>query len=327
MKEQFTWHGGRLSDARAHFGDSGEPWIDLSTGISPFPWVDAADILPDWLALPDPAKLDKMEAIAAQYYGVHPANICAVPGSEMGLRLLDPILALPALYFTPCYRTHADIFRDSRGISGFQTPDRPSAVLLANPNNPDGYVVPQETLKRWLEDLEDIKSWLIIDEAFADVMPGISMAEMVDDNRRLILTRSFGKFFGLAGVRLGFILGPKRIVSAYRKLLGDWPVSGGALDIGIAAYSDHPSTNEMRAAITDRAAQLDDILHRHGYTPLGHCPLFRLIETGSALALFERLAQRHILTRPFDGNLNWLRFGLPADDDALERLDRALLSG
>lgn len=327
MTGAFTWHGGRLSDARAHYGESGEPWIDLSTGVSPFPWSGVNGIAPDWQALPDPAKLKTLEAKAAQYYGVHPDNICTVPGSEAGLRLLDPILAMPAYYFTPCYRTHADIFPDSRAITGFHMPERPSAMLLANPNNPDGHVVPRDRLEKWLCALEETESWLIIDEAFADPLSGISMASQVDDNRRLIITRSFGKFFGLAGVRLGFILGPQRIVSAYRKLLGDWPVSDAALDIGIAAYGDQNGIIAMREAIITRAEQLDRILERHGYTPLGHCPLFRLIETGSASALFEKLAHRHILTRPFDENPAWLRFGLPIDEDAMARLDQALAGG
>lgn len=327
MSDPFTWHGGRLSEARTYFGDDGEPWIDLSTGISPFPWAVGPDIAMNWQALPDPARLKKLEAIAAQYYGVHPDNICAVPGSEMGLRLLDPILALPASYFTPCYRTHANIFKHSTAISDFTAPDRQSAVLLANPNNPDGRIFGRELLKNWLVSIENTGSWLIVDEAFADISPDNSIADMVDNSRRLIVARSFGKFFGLAGVRLGFILGPTKIISAYRKLLGDWPISGGTLEICLAAFGDQSGITEMRKAITQRAQQLDRILERHDYTPLGHCPLFRLVETSSAYSLFEKLAHHHILTRPFDENPTWLRFGLPADEAAMDRLDRALASG
>lgn len=327
MNTTFSWHGGRLSDARAHYGEGDEPWIDLSTGISPFPWSGVTGIIPEWQALPDPVKLKVLEAKAAQYYGVRPDNICTVPGSETGLRMLDTILAMPACYVTPCYRTHADIFSDSRAISRFQTSECTSAMLLANPNNPDGYVVQRDRLEKWLHALESTESWLIIDEAFADPLSGISMADQVDDTRRLIITRSFGKFFGLAGVRLGFILGPRKIISAYRKLLGDWPVSDAALDIGIAAYSDQSSIAAMREAIIARAEQLDRILLRRGYTPLGHCPLFRLVETSSAFTLFEKLAQRHILTRPFDEHPAWLRFGLPADEAAMARLERALADG
>ncbi|WP_336962899.1 threonine-phosphate decarboxylase CobD [Sphingobium aquiterrae] len=328
MSGEWTWHGGRLAEARAFFGEGAEPWIDLSTGINPVAWPGAAAIAPDWHPLPDPRQLAALEAAAARHFGVDPAHCCAVPGSEMGLRLLAAILPLPALHFTPAYRTHGAIFPQSRGIADVPASlAEPSALLLANPNNPDGRMVAPAQLLAWLGRMQDAGGWLIVDEAFADAAPGQSVAAMVADDRQLIVMRSFGKYFGLAGLRLGFVLGPARIVAAYRQWLGDWPLSAAALAIGTEAYRDTGWIARTRADLPERAARLDDLLMRHGHRPIGHCPLFRLIEADDAHGLFQHLARHAILTRPFAENPRWLRFGLPSGAAAYERLDRALANG
>jgi cobalamin biosynthetic protein CobC len=323
----FTFHGGRLSEAEARFGSGTAPWIDLSTGINPHTWPGTAAVPIDWSALPDPTALAALESAAAACFGVAPSHICAVPGTEIGLRMLGDMIGGPAAYATPSYRTHAAMFRSARAVPSHEIADVVDAtVLIANPNNPDGRVTPAATL---LDRLAGSASprWLVIDEAFADAEPGISLADHVDDGRRLVIFRSFGKFFGLAGVRLGFVLGPRAIVDAYRDRLGSWPVSAAALAIGTAAYRDIDWIGAMRVRLRAEAATLDALLPRHGYRPIGTCPLFRLIDTDDAAGLFARLARHAILTRPFDETARWLRIGLPPDAAALDRLDRALADG
>ena len=316
MSGAFHWHGGRLADARAHYG--GADWIDLSTGINPLPWPGAATIAPDWQALPDPAALADLEAAAAAHFGVAPAHVCALPGSEIGLRLLSQLLDRPGCHIAPSYRTHGAAFPEA--IQDPAQALRGAALLLANPNNPDGRLFsPADLLGR--------EDWLIVDEAFADCMPGASVAPHIGDARRLIVLRSFGKFFGLAGVRLGFLLGPAPIVAACRRLLGDWPVSAAAIAFGRAAYRDRAWISATVEMLAERAARLDALLGRHGLAARGDCPLFRLVETDDAAALFDRLARRAILTRPYDYAPCWLRLGLPADDAAFDRLDAALGHG
>lgn len=83
----------------------------------------------------------------------------------------------------------------------------------------------------------------------------------------------------------------------------------------------------MRDQLQREAQALDALLLGHGYQPIGQSPLFRLIETPHAMALFERLAGQAILTRPFDSQPHWLRIGLPADAMGLARLERALRHG
>lgn len=322
----FTWHGGRLAEARAVYG--GADWIDLSTGISPLTWPGADRISVDWRCLPDPHDLAALEAAAATHFGVDPDHLCTVPGSEAGLRLVGRMLDMPGRWRMPSYRTHAEIFTQGRPMAtGEDAPREAVALLLANPNNPDGRILPPARLLEWLAGLERAGGWLIIDEAYADAMPSCSLADAVGDGRRLILLRSFGKFFGLAGVRLGILIGPRAIVADARRMLGEWPVSAAAIAFGRAAYDDRAWIEEAIAALAERAAQLDEVLARHGLAARGECPLFRLVEVEDGLALFDQLARRAILTRPFEENRRWLRLGLPGDAAALERLDRALADG
>jgi cobalamin biosynthetic protein CobC len=317
----WTWHGGGLAAARAYFGDGDAPWLDLSTGINPNGWPGVESITIDWQRLPEIANLRALEAAAAGHFGTDPEYVCALPGTEIGLRLVGEMLPRPARYLAPSYRTHAEMCAGATPI----TPGDPDAataatLIVANPKNPDGRVINPTELAR-------ADRWLVIDEAFGDVDPRLSAVPLLPDQLPLIIFRSFGKFFGLAGVRLGFVLGPLHILTPLRARLGAWPLSAAAIAIGTAAYRDTDWIAATRLRLAQSAAALDAVLARHGLKATGSCPLFRLIETDQAAELFERLARRAILTRPFAEQPHWLRIGLPRDPAALERLDRALGDG
>lgn len=327
MSGAFDWHGGRIDAACARFGGTREEWLDLSTGINPCSWPVPDDLALDWHALPDPSALARLEGVAAQYFGVDPSLCCALPGSEIGLRLIAATLGLPGRYIEPSYRTHAAMFTRAQAVKASRTDDLANALVVANPNNPDGRVTPPAMLRDWLRLQEAAGGWLIVDEAFVDTMPLVSSAPEVDPARRLIVMRSFGKFFGLAGVRLGFAIAPPEVISALRNLLGDWPLSGAALAIGERAYADSAWIDATRTALAARAAQFDRMLSQHGMAPQGASPLFRLVRAENAGALFDRLAGHHILTRPFADRSDWLRFGVPADEAQMQRVARALGDG
>lgn len=323
----WTYHGGKLDAARRAFGDGPALWIDLSTGINPDSWpVDKAPAF-DWRSLPGDVQLTALEQKAADYFGVDPAHLCALPGSEAGLRLLGELLPGNLLHGAACYRTHRAICPDSRAFVPGEDDPAGKILLLANPNNPDGRLLDRMMLDGLLQRQTDSGGWLVLDEAYADCVPDVSMAHRVDDGQRLILFRSFGKFFGLAGLRLGFVIGPRTIVARFRERLGSWPLSTAALVIGAAAYADRDWIDAMRVRLTGQASALDGVLRGHGLDPQGACPLFRLIETTDAMALFERLARQAILTRPFEEDRRWLRIGLPQGAADLARLDRALADG
>lgn len=324
MSDPWTWHGGGIEAARRHFG-SGD-WIDLSTGINPHPWpIDAATSY-DWQRLPDPEALSRLESVAASYFGVDARHVCAVPGSEIGLRLTGALVGDRARHIAPSYRTHGEMVADSAPIDPEAARGHDGTLILANPNNPDGRVNGAAAMRTLMERRGD-DGWLLVDEAFADVDPAASIAGLVDDRQKLIVFRSFGKFFGLAGVRLGFVLAPQAIVTALGERLGAWPLSAASIAIGSAAYADHDWIAATRRRLPAEAAALDVLLVRRGHRPVGDCPLFRLIEVDDAQALFEQLAQRAILTRPFADQPRWLRIGLPADADVSARLEAALADG
>lgn len=318
-----THHGGRLGDARACFGGDASDWLDLSTGINPNAWSPPADMTVDWRALPDPGDLAELERIAAAYFGVEPTHCLAVPGSEAALRALGDMLQLPGRHLPLCYSTHIDAFAQARPMS-LQDGPEPSVMVLGNPNNPDGATTPHEAVRAALAKQESGEGWLLVDEAFVDCAPHASVAAWVAHNRHLIVTRSFGKFFGLAGVRLGFVIAPATVLARLRERQGEWPVCSAALAFGCAAYADHAWIEGTRRDLAASALRLDTILRRHGLEPRGACPLFRLVETPSAPQLFAGLACAHILTRAFADHPRLLRFGLPGDDTALARLDAQL---
>ncbi len=316
-----TFHGGRIAEARAVYGNAEGSWLDLSTGINPHSWPGADNLEIDWHSLPDDRALADLEDAAGAYFGIDPAHVCTVPGSEIGLRLLGLLGSGSTAYLAPSYRTHAEMAPGSIAVAPADLPACNAAtIILANPNNPDGRLPDVAALVR-------PGRRLIVDEAFADPAPRISAVGHVRDDRGIVVVRSFGKFFGLAGVRLGFVIGPRPLVGRLRAVLGSWPVSAAALAIGRAAYRDRAWIAAMRRRLPADAAALDIVLARHGLRATGACPLFRLVKTDDAAALFDRLARRNILTRPFDYDARWLRLGLPGSDHALARLDRALADG
>ena len=323
----FARHGGRLDDAARRYPDAPLPWLDLSTGINPVPWRAPADLVIDPAPLPTTASLRALEAAAARYFGVPAANVAAVPGSEVALRLL-PTLGVPSPIVTPVpgYGTH-DAVADRTIERGAIAHPHSGTLLIASPNNPDGWAPSASTVLALASRQRERGGWLVVDEAFVDATPSSSVLQGWDDNVPLVVTRSFGKFFGLAGVRLGFVVASHGVIARVRQVLGDWPVSAQAIAWGTAAYADREWIAATREMLAERAASLDAVLARHGLIANGDCPLFRLVEHREARCIFDRLAGAGILTRPFAYRADWLRFGLPADDAAFERLDRALGDG
>ncbi|MDR6115013.1 MULTISPECIES: aminotransferase class I/II-fold pyridoxal phosphate-dependent enzyme [unclassified Sphingomonas] len=320
-----TYHGGRIDAARALFPNAPAPWLDLSTGINPVPWTPPEGLDVDAGPLPDRGALARLEALAAAHFGVAAERVAAVPGSEMVLRLL-PLLGMPQpiVALRPSYGTHGAIATTRVDHGALENwAGQSGSLLLANPNNPDGVVHTGEKLSRLAEAQARAGGWLILDEAFADAMPDPGFT----GGERVVVLRSFGKFFGLAGVRLGFVIAAPALLSRLRDLLGDWPVSSHAMVWGGAAYADRAWIAATRLALVERAAALDAVLARHGLVAKGSCPLFRMVETPDAGSVFHRLAAAGILVRPFADAPERLRFGVPASVAELARLDKVLSHG
>ncbi len=324
--EPFTTHGGRLDAARAAFPHVTD-WIDLSTGVAPWPYAMAVTTAADE-RLPSPVDLASLEAAAAAVFGADPELTVAVPGSDLGLRLLGRIIGdRRVAVVRPGYSGHVAMWGpveptpiELAGIAAAVTSH--DVVVLARPNNPDGAVADRSLLRKAAADLAHRSGHLIVDEAFADALP---VSAVVDPAwPATIVLRSFGKFFGLAGLRLGFVVGPPAIVRELRRMLGDWPISGTAIAIGTAAYRDRSWQGGQRAGLADASRRLDGLLVGAGLTVTGGTALYRLISAPRrAINLFAHLAAVGILTRPFAGSDRDLRFGLPRDRQ-WQRLESAL---
>lgn len=314
-----TYHGGRLDAAAALYPDAPGPWLDLSTGINPVAWQPPPALTVEWQRLPSPVALKELEANAAAFFGASASSVAAVPGTEIALRMLGRFdLPAPYHYVAPTYRTHAEVFENASPIGAGDASRVSGTLLLANPNNPDGRLLSCATLRALARE-----RWLIVDEAFADCDPAWSIVP--DLPEKVVVLRSFGKFFGLAGARLGFVIGPADVIAHVRAMLGDWPVCAAAIAFGTAAYRDTAWVEATRARLVEDARALDTVLQLHGLQASGACPLFRLVRCDAKL--FARLANAGILTRPFDYAAGLMRIGLPPDRAALTRLDSALRHG
>ncbi len=319
-------HGGDLDAARRLFPDAPEPFIDLSTGINPFSYPVPDLPAGSFARLPEPAALARLEAAAAEAYGApSPAHVVAAPGLQILLPMVAA-LAPPgrAAVLAPTFAEHARV----AALAGHKVQEVSDAAslkgtdlaIVVNPNNPDGRLFRKETLLA----LADMLGLLIVDEAFMDVgPPGASLAGEVG-RANVVVLRSFGKFFGLAGLRLGFALAAPDIAARLRASLGPWAVSGPAIAVGEIALADAPWIAATRARLETEAQQLDALLVDAGLDLVGGTSLFRLVRSAAADALFHHLGRAGILVRRFAERPDWLRFGLPRDETAWQRLETAL---
>lgn len=331
MIDDFARHGGRIGMAQAAFPRI-DRWTDLSTGIAPWSYQAAASA-ESAAELPDPAALAALDAAAAGFFGADPARVVAVPGSDLAMRLLGLLLGRRSFVFRPAivrpgYSGHAAMWGGHEAMACTAeeiTSIAPThdVLVLARPNNPDGLVADPLLLEWASLTMSARGGHLIVDEAFADADPAGSLAGRGWPG--LIVLRSFGKFFGLAGLRLGFVIAPPAIISDLRALMGDWPISGPALATGLAAYRDTAWHVAQRARLATASQRLAALLTRNGIDIVGQTPFFVLASAEHRDRLFVHLAQAGVLTRPFDYEPCWLRIGLPRDENDWARLDEALV--
>jgi len=307
-------HGGRLAEARGRYPSAPKPWLDLSTGINPEGWRRGRAAMAALARLPDPAEVAELEAAAAWFFGCDPTRVVAVAGAEAGLRLLPSVLdAARVAIATPTYGSHADAWR----LAGVQVVEVERAGLLrqptdafvvVNPNNPDGAMTPGAELVAGAAG-----RWLVIDESFIEVAPEMSAISAMND--RTVVLRSFGKFHGLAGVRLGFVVASPELAARLRRRIGDWPVGADAIAMGIAAYADLGWAERTRRRLERDAARLDGLLVEAGFEIVGGTSLFRLTRTSDAKRRAEALAEQGVLVRTFAHDPSLVRFGLPGRAD------------
>ena len=325
LVEDGIWHGGDLATARALFPEAPEPWVDLSTGINPIPYPLPALPLSLWTRLPGADDEAALLAAARIAYRVPAhAGIVAAPGTQILIELLPRLAPSgPVAILGPTYAEHGHAWRKAGyAVSETAAPAEAAVtIVVVNPNNPDGRVLSQAELTSLAAHCATHSGLLVVDEAFADFTPETSIVP--DLPAGAIVLRSFGKTYGLAGLRLGFAIGAPEPMAKLKAALGPWSVAGPALHVGAQALSDADwlaGTGRERA---QDAARLDALLAPHGRV-IGGTTLFRLLETPKAAALFARLGRHGIYVRRFQNAPDRLRFGLPGDELSWSRLHAAL---
>ncbi|MBB3020715.1 cobalamin biosynthetic protein CobC [Microvirga lupini] len=328
MGEARVWHGGDLDEARRLFPRAPEPWIDLSTGINPIAYPVPALPASLFARLPSPADHLDLEAAAAQAYGAtDAAMVVAAPGTQVLISLLPHLRGRGRVaVFGPTYAEHAHSWRkaghDVVEVQSLDLLDRGDVAVVVNPNNPDGRLIGREALLRLAEDLRPRGGWLVVDEAFADFDAGESLVPVLPSN--VIILRSFGKTYGLAGLRIGFALAPEPVVTSLRSALGPWAVSGPAIETGRTALRDREWLEAARGARAADASRLDALLSSVAGAPLRGTILYRLLESIRAPELFQVLGEHGIWVRRFQYSPHLLRFGLPRDEAEWQRLETVL---
>jgi len=312
------------------FPDAPEPFIDLSTGINPHSYP-VPQLSPEVFGrLPEPAALARLAAAAASAYGAPSAeHVAAAPGTQILLPLVAALVPPGrAAILGPTYaefsRTAALAGHEVAEVGDIgQLRDADLAVVV-NPNNPDGRVFNKHELLELAAARRRRDGLLVVDEAFMDVGPaGASLCGEVA-RRDIVVLRSFGKFFGLAGLRLGFALAAPEIAARLAASLGPWAVAGPAIAIGRTALADAGWVRAMRERLESEARRLDAVLAGAGIEVIGGTPLFRLARLPAADRLFHHLGRAGILTRRFPEQPGWLRIGLPGSEAAWDRLRAAL---
>jgi cobalamin biosynthetic protein CobC len=325
-------HGGGLAEAVSRYGGSLQDWLDLSTGINPVPVALPALKASIWARLPDRDLFDAARLAARRFYGTAPGVLpLPVPGTQSLIQRLPGLIGPDsrAAILAPTYGEYGRVLRRAGvaldQIAGLDAvTDAHRLVVVVNPNNPDGRRVFLAELLGLSERLEKRGGVLVVDEAFADADPAESLAGEAGVQRGLIVFRSFGKFFGLAGLRLGFLVADPETAARIQSELGPWAVSGPALAIAAGVMRDGEAIARLRASIAERHGAMKRVLADAGLTVRGGTALFFLVEHERAGALHDELCRRRILVRAFDYAPNWLRFGLAPDAASDARLASAL---
>ncbi|MCC1482674.1 threonine-phosphate decarboxylase CobD [Roseibaca sp. Y0-43] len=303
-------HGGDLDRAMQRYGSGS--WVDLSTGINPQPYPVGPVPARAWASLPTATDIAGLEDAAARLYATA-GSVVVLGGAQAAIQLV-PRLRAPgrACVVGPTYNEHAAALQ-AQGWTVSQVSEPADAVgadllTVVNPNNPDGRMWSPQSLRA----VQDHVGLLVVDESFADTESGLSLApQITPDTSRMVVLRSFGKFFGLAGLRLGFALTGDALAQRLRALAGPWAVNGPAIALATTAMADTVWQDRARVRLRQDAARLDDLAAAAGWRLVGGTPLFRTYATPDAAKARDSLARHHVWARLFPYSDSWLRLGLP----------------
>ncbi len=305
-------------------------WLDLSTGISPFAYAAGKRAVEngDLRTLPSMSALRDLESAQLEFARASGGvRALAASGTQMivnGIRLLSARAKRVAV-LSPTYFEHARNWPQSlHRVASLDAASGFEVVVAVSPNNPTGSCLSKERTRRFLRENPDLRC-LVVDEAFVDARPDQSLLPLVEEDERVLILRSFSKFFGLGGLRLAFALGKGEVIERLRLILGPWPVSTLAMRIGRLALSDAAWVAASRRKLLASAKSEEALLRSSGFRIVGHTAYFSLCEHEDAVGIMEALAAERIWVRHLpEHDSNWLRFGRAGGVREQERMARAL---
>ncbi len=316
-------HGGNLDAAIAQFGGTRADWLDLSTGINPVAYPVGDLPVHAWTSLPDQKAQDRLIAAARAFWNVPgDAAVLAAPGASAIIQHLPRVLGVPRKVWIsrPTYNE----WRASFEQAGWSAPENDPIAevgVYVHPNNPNGLYASLDP--EWFASPPTPEAqFVILDESFCDADPDMSYVAHTASGHMAVV-KSFGKFWGLAGVRLGFLIGEQSLIDDVAALMGPWPVSGIALDVGARALEDRDWADATIKRLTEDYQRLDALMKAAGAGTGFGTHLFRTYAVRDAAEWQDRLARGHVWSRIFPYNKRWLRLGLP-HPDRWDQLEAAL---
>lgn len=340
-------HGGAIDAAARKYGIPAEEWLDLSTGINPCPYQ--VDVIPaiQWQRLPLASELAALGDAACAYYGIpDPAYLACAPGTQALIQTIpfwirDHVDVSGVHIMGPTYGEHARCWDRAGHIYHIHettadarldhakrllaSADPGTVIIIVNPNNPDGGLIPVKDICELSRLARLADSWLIIDEAFMDCQPDQSVCPMIADLPHTLVLRSFGKFFGLAGIRLGCVVMAPDLVTSLSERIGPWAIPGPTMTIATRAFADTDWQQGTRQRLHTDGLRLDrEVTTKTSLALCGATDLFRYYDGGDCAELADHLARRAILVRLFDHDCAKIRFGFPGTSDDWQRLISAL---
>jgi len=316
------------------FRQAPEPWIDISTGINPHSYPHSPIPASAFARLPEPGAAEELKQLAAAHFGAPSAqHVTLSPGTQMLMPLLAQIAikrgAQNGAVLSPAYAEHARTARMAgltvTEVENIGDLSASGYAVVVNPNNPDGRITDREALLALAGEMGRKGGLLVVDEAFIETGSAESLVDATNGDA-LVVLRSFGKFYGMAGVRLGFAIAHPDIAAELEARLGPWAVSGPALYIATEALADREWQSSMRLRLAEEARRMNELLEKAGLKIAGGTSLFTLVRDERSRVLFEHLGRRGILVRIFDERPDDMRFGLPGSEAEWQRLEEALRS-
>jgi len=336
FKPQGLKHGGRILAAAEKYGIPEKDWLDLSTGLNPNGWPVADVPAHIWQSLPEDN--DGLQTIACEYYG---CDACLpVAGSQAAIQTLPALRSFSKVgIISPTYAEHEYNWKQAgHDVVQLSIDDielhieQLDVLVVINPNNPTGKIIPVKQLLNWHQLLSAKGGWLIVDEAFMDVTPENSLVSS-GIKPGLIILRSMGKFFGIAGIRCGFVITDKELLQRLVRKLGPWSLTGPTRYIAKQALADKTWHIKTRESLNKSAARLHQVLSDSGLLATGGTRLFQWLEHPKAKEIYEACASKGILIRYFEKqtvmnktSMPSLRFGLAANEKQWQQLSNALIT-